>query len=106
MIPRVEAIPPRERKAPPQRLAYRFLRMMLALLLEATADRRSSSWHRELPHSDGIAPNQVSSHKYFARVVSQLRSIQSAWREPLAFFKGFWASFYCTEHRFEDAIRV
>ena len=31
-------------QAPPQRLAYSFLLMMLALLLEATAVRRSSTW--------------------------------------------------------------
>src|SRR5881396_2153150 len=56
--------------SPAAALAYRFLLMMLALLREATAVRRSTSWHPELPRSDGIAPNQDSSHKYFARVVS------------------------------------
>jgi len=91
-------------QAPPQRLAYSFLLMMLALLLEATAVRRSSTWQ---PRTTPFRWHR-SEPRFLAQVISRawfrnFRSIQSIQLEPLAFSEGLWASFYSTEHRFEDA---
>jgi len=103
-IPRVEADSAARAQAPPQRLAYSFLLMMLALLLEATAVRRSSTWQ---PRTTPFRWHR-SEPRFLAQVISRawfrnFRSIQSIQLEPLAFSEGLWASFYSTEHRFEDA---
>ena len=89
-IPRVEADSAARAQAPPQRLAYSFLLMMLALLLEATAVRRSSTWQ---PRPTPFRWHR-SEPRFLAQVISRawfrnFRSIQSIQLEPLAFSEGF-----------------